>query len=185
MPAQDNPCRDFFEQHAQTSDKAGALQQSGTAVKWEALSASCHSPGPVTDEEALLRLVISPIHLDVVNKTIRPSLLSDVKDKGGSVHRLKHITREAAIGAGQAWQDQKNATGATQRTVHGTVTLPADDVRRLKVGTGHRAFCVFDTAKPDDPSHADIFLVATCGEKELRSARLQLYHLATAAFQPV
>lgn len=187
MSAHVSPCHAFFEQHAQSSDKAGPLHASGCALDWEKMSASRYSPGPIQDAESVIRLVINPIHVDLVDGSIRPSLLSDIKDKGGSINRLAHTTREAAISAGEAWQQQKNAAAAPTsppRSVYGTITLSVEKVRGILTGSGQRAFAVFDTAKIDDPSHGDVFLVQRGTTQEFRSARLQLFDLATSAFQP-
>lgn len=182
-----NPCQDFFEQHAQTPKKAEHLQKSGQALLWETLSASPHSPGIVQSVEDVIRLVVNPIHVNPDDGSITPTLMSDVKDKGGSVQRLAHIAREDAIAAGRSHAEARNATaaqGGQLRSIYGTVTLSVEDIRSVVVATQTRAFGVFDTAKEINPSHADIFQIVSGNGHEARSARLQLWQLASQGFQP-
>lgn len=184
MTTSENPCQAFFEQYAQESNKAELLQKSGEALQWEYLSASRHSPGPVSSDESVLRLVINPIHVDPEDGNVKPTLMSDVKDKGGSVQRLTHISREHAISSGQAVVETKNASipGGSVRSIYGTVKLSVHEIRSLAVATQARAFGVFDTAKEANTSHADIFQLAGSGQAA-RSARMQLFELATRGFQ--
>lgn len=186
MTARSNPCQAFFEQHAHTKNKAEHLQQAGCAVEWEALSASPHSPGPVLNQEHVLRLVINPFHVDPADGSLKPSLMSDVKDKGGSVQRLAHISEEDAIASGHANAEARNAAapGSQSRSICGTVKLSVQDIRALVVATQARAFGVFDTAKQTNLSHADIFLIVPSNGQEARSARMQLLALADKGFQP-
>lgn len=185
MIAIENPCQAFFAQHALTENKAEELVKTGCAIEWEALSASQHSPGPVVDHEHVLRLVVNPIHVDLSDGSLKPSLMSDVKNKGGSVQRLAHISQETVIEVGRAHAETKNNSmaGGQPRSVHGTVKLSVQEVRRLVVANKDRAFGVFDTAKQTDLSHADIFLIVPDRGQEARSARLQLLALADKGFQ--
>jgi hypothetical protein len=187
MTASTNPCQAFFEQHAQTEYKAAELVKTGQSIQWEALTASRHSPGPVANHEHVLRLVVNPIHVDAADGSLKPTLMSDVKKKGGSVHRLVHVSQEAVIEAGRTHAAAKNAAnpGAAQpRSIYGTVRLSVQEVRSLVVATNDRAFGVFDTAKQVEPSHADIFMIVPDSGQEARSARLQLMDLANKGFQP-
>jgi hypothetical protein len=185
MTLSTSPCQTFFEQTAQTKNRAELLQQSGHAIAWEALSASPHSPGPVSNPEHLIRLVVNPIHVDTSDGSIKPSLISDVKDKGASTQRLAHITEEEAINAGRAHTTAKNTSAPDnqQRRICGTVKLSVQEVRDLVVASKTRAFGVYDTALPTNPSHADIFQLVSGNGQEARSARLQLFDLANKRFQ--
>jgi len=180
-----NPCQAFFTQHAKTDAKAIELLNTGKALEFEHLSASEHSPGPVDDTEYVLRLVLNPIHVNPADGTLKPSLMSDVKSRGGSVQRLAHVSREAVIEGGRAHAERKNAAAgdnAQARSVFGTVKLPVQRIREVIVTNNGRAFGVFDTAKKTDPSHANIFLIAPEGQGA-RSARIQLMILANEGFQ--
>ena len=180
-----NPCQAFFVQHAQTDAKAAELVKTGKALELEHLSASEHSPGPVEDAEFVLRLVVNPIHVNPADGSLKPSLMSDVKSRGGSVQRLAHVSREAVIETGRAHAEEKNASAsdhAQARSVYGTVKLPVQRIREVIVTNNGRAFGVFDTAKKTDPSHADVFLIVPEGQGA-RSARIQLMILANEGFQ--
>jgi len=128
--------------------------------------------------------VISPVHVDAEDGSIKPTIMSDVKDKGGSVQRLAHTSREEIIAFGRALADAKNVAtpGGAIRSICGTVKLSVHEVRGLVVAEETRAFGVFDTAKEGDSSHADIFQIAGTPQAA-RSARLQLWELANKGFQ--
>ena len=185
MTSDVNPCQAFFEQHAQTENKAKELIKTGKAIEWEALSAASQSPHPVKDEEQVLRLVFSPFHIHQEDGSLKPSLFSDVKSRGGSVQRLDYARRDTVIETGRAIAEGKNSTAggvAQTRGVFGTVNLPVEGVRKVFVSTTDRAFGVFDTAKQTDPSHADIFQIVPEGQGA-RSARIQLTILASEGFE--
>jgi hypothetical protein len=185
MTSSANPCQAFFEQYAQNpKERAERLQQTGQALQWEKLSASPHSPGPVKDQEQVIRLVINPIHV-ADDGSVTPMLMSDVKDKGGSVERLAYASREQTIASGRAHAEAKNTAAgpsAKPRSIYGTVTLSVQEIREVVVATQARAFGVFDTAKEVSPSHADIFQIVAGNGQEARSARLQLWQLAIKGF---
>jgi hypothetical protein len=184
MSSSANPCLNFFESVAQSKDKAGDLQKTGNAIQWESLTASVHSPGPIQNKEILLRLVINPLHIDPADGSIKPSLVSDVKDKGASCQRLGYGTEDEAIQAGRTLATSKNAAAPDKppRSVYGTVKFSVSEIRALVVASNSRAFGVFDTALPTNGSHADIFQLVN-SPQEARSARLQLFQLAANAFK--
>lgn len=185
MTSSANPCQAFFEKNAQTENKSAELVKSGVAIGLEALSASPHSPGPVENEEHVLRLVVNPIHINLEDGSLKPTLMSDVKLRGASVQRLAYIFRDTVIDMGRQNAERKNAgAGNTgqERSVYGTVELSVKDIREVVIATKDRAFGVFDTAKQLDPSHADVFLIVSDGQGA-RSARLQLMVLANRGFQ--
>jgi hypothetical protein len=187
MTSSANPCQTFFEQNTQTKNRAQLLQQSGHAVEWETMSASPHSPGPVLHSEYLIRLVVNPIHVDPSDGSIKPSLISDVKDKGASTQRLTHITQEEAIDAGHTHAMTKNvaAPDGKQRSICGIVKLSVQEVRDLVVASKARAFGIFDTALPTNQSHADVLQLVAGDGQEARSARIQLFALASNGFEAV
>lgn len=185
MSASENPCREFFEQHAQNPQKVHILRQTGFAYEWEALSASKHSPSPVKDEEIVVRLILNPIHIDLETGTLKPTAVTDVKDKGCSVDRLRHTSIDDSVNAGRKNAEAKNLSnpGKERRTVCGTAVLNAKEIRNITVNERTKAFCIYDTALELNKSHADVCQVVSDRGQEARSARLQLLQLADTSFQ--
>lgn len=185
MTESENPCCAFFEQHARQLKKVELLQQSGHAYEWEGCSASKHSPGPVQSIEHVLRLVINPIHVDPETGGLKPSAVTDVKDKGCSVERLAHTTMEDSIARGRQVAISKNdaTPSGPARSICGVANLSVEDIRKIKVGNNARAFCIFDTALESNPAHADVCQVIAPRGQEARSARSQLLALAEKGLQ--
>jgi hypothetical protein len=179
MSESTNPCRAFFENCVGVLDKVALLQQQKDAIEWEGLTASANSPGPVHSEEQVLRLVFNPIHFDPETRTLKPTAVTDVKDKGCSVDRLAHTTLDKARETGASLAAIKNELNPDKlpRSLCGVAVLSVSAIREIKVGEQSRAFAVYDTALETNLAHADVCQL-TSAKGESRSARLQLMALA-------
>jgi hypothetical protein len=186
MSDQVNSCQAFFEAHEKNPRKVEALCQEPRRFDWEKLQASRYSPGPVTDEEELARVVISPIHIDAESGNITPAFVSDVKNKGGSSDRLAFCSAENSLSRSAEIQARKNleAPPDRQRAIQGVVRFSAKRLRALNTKGGIQAFGVFDTGKSDNPAHADVCQL-TASETEARSARWDLLLLTREGFTPI
>lgn len=169
-------CCDFFKNNKDNSDKCKLLQNDpDQTLNWEAsCSASEYSPGLVQDEEVLHCQVFDPIHVDQETGKLKPELFDDASSKGMSVNRDGHISRQVLIEKGLAKAEQDRVR-KPDRQFFGFASAQCGDVRRiLSTTTKARAFCVFDTARVDDPSHADVCQIVR-GKQEGRSVRSKLY----------
>ena len=186
MSEQENHCRAFFDAHEKNPKKVEALWQESAQFDWERLSASKHSPGPVSDDEELARVVVSPIHIDAESGEITLAFLSDVKNKGGSSDRLAHCSVDDSVARSAAIQAGKNAAAAPgrQRKVQGVARFDAKSLRLLNTSSGTQAFGIYDTGLPNNRCHADVCQL-TADEKEARSARWDLLMLTREGFQRV
>ena len=113
------------------------------------------SPGPVADEENLLREILNPDHL--VDGMLKPAeiALTDLKKRGFSVHRMEYVTRkfvEDAINQRLAKPFQ-----GQPRLSEGVAYLGTQAVREIR-DDGNQAFVVIDTAMLTNPGHASIYL---------------------------
>lgn len=176
-----NPCRDFFERHKGSSEKVPALQREPDALLWEALTASLHSPGVVASDEQVLRLSFQPLHIDPESRSLKPSAVSDAKDKGFSVDRLGHTTKEASIELGRKRALDAIEQGRTPRELQAVSILSVALVRSIQIDES-RAFGVYDTAREDNRAHADICLLVP-GKQQWRSARFSLLELCDASLE--
>lgn len=113
------------------------------------------SPGPVRDDESLLRDMINPDH--VVDGKVRSAAISlrDLKERGFSVNRLDHVTRgfvERTIGQRLARPFQ-----GANRVSEGVAIFAAQAVREIR-DNGKQMFVVIDTATESNTGHASIYL---------------------------
>ena len=175
-------CWEFFQANAGNNERCKALQliSPPEQLAWEEETASKYSPTVVGHAEVLCRHVENPTHFDELSGTIRPNFFDDASSKGASVNRLSHTTIEAVQQFAQAKVDATNQSPPNTglRQLIGYTTITAEEVRSVFIPTGlRRALGVYDTAKPDDPSHADICQLVK-GKQEGKSVRAQLYQIA-------
>lgn len=184
MSESTNPCQTFFKKNAAVADKVALLQQEKNAVEWESLTASVDSPGPVQSEEYVLRLIFNPHHFDLETQTLKPSAVTDVKNKGCSVDRLTYTSIEESRKNGESVAANKNKLSPDKplKSLCGVAVLLVEAIRDIKVGQNSRAFTVYDTALKTNRAHADVCQL-TSAPSESRSARLQLMALADQGLQ--
>lgn len=177
-------CGQFFAQHADDSQVCKALQIRPEAeqVGWEQQTASPHSPGPVHNSEALCRQVVDPTHYDSVTGDITPTFFNDASSRGASCHRLAHTSEEKIFEmtlARIATHSDATDPQASKKAI-GYAVMQASDVRNIKTSAGRRGAGIYDTAKVDDRSHADICQLVS-GKQDGKSVRAQLWELAKGA----
>lgn len=113
-----------------------------------------YSPGIVNDNETILRLIISPLHLDPETKEIKPAAFQrkELNKKGASVHRQNYSNEDSLGKLGK-----KLANRETSRKVAGAVVTKCLAIRKIKDDKSRQCFSLLDTACPDHKGHADIF----------------------------
>ena len=133
------------------------------------------SPGPVQNRETLLRIIIDPDH--ITDGRIQPSAvqLRDLTERGLSIHRRQHTTRQEVERVVQAMLARITTTGT--RRLQGLAIFTAGAVRAIRYDE-RLAFVVIDTAQPDNPAHASIYLALPTMRPSLaREMREQLLNL--------
>lgn len=183
-------CRAFFEANHGSPRLVELLQAEPNRVAWETLTASKYSPGVVTSDERLSRIVISPTHVDRETGEIKPTeFFQDARDKGCSTDRLAFCSLEDSIKLGEkralAW-NRANPHAITQRQAVASVSLDVVRLRAIVAG-GVRAYGVYDTALEEHKAHADICQLVRGSSKDqaVRSARAQLFDLANECRTPI
>lgn len=175
-------CREFFEANSDDLQYCKTLQQHSetTQISWEGQSASQHSCSPVGDNELLARQVVDPTHFDKVTGTIKPTFFEDASSKGASCHRLTCINIEDVqkITEARVTLANQNPPPTGLREAIGFTLISACEVRSIRTSgaESRRGAAVYDTAKKDDSSHADICQLVS-GKKEGKSVRAQLFLL--------
>lgn len=181
-------CRDFFNAN-QEGKKCKLLQEMTEAklIQWESEVASDHSPGPVQDSEVLYHQILNPTNLNENKNGLNPVSFDTATGVGMSTNRIAHATMARLIELGEARAqayNEKFPDSPLPRSLWGFVPIPVATVRAvISKLTNTRGLFVYDTANPDDPSHADI-CQGTKDQRNIRSARLDLYDLVKgSAFQ--
>lgn len=175
-------CEEFFVAHKDDEEPIKLLQAipHATLLEWEQQSASPHSPGVIEGQELLCRHLLNPVHIEPGTGNLKPTAFDDVSSIGLSVNRLQHRSLDQVLASAQARVDAINqnppATGL--RTLVGYAVLPVQDLRSLLTDPPEpkRATGVYDTAKPDDVSHADVCQIVP-GKATKRSLRSKLYEI--------
>lgn len=169
-------CSEDFQEAADAGDHCGKLAQKHPDCACEAESVSPSSPGPVGAEEALARLIYSPLHVDPITGEVTEAAFSDVKDKGLSVQRLTHVSEAHVRAIGEKKLADDHALGKTDRVLLGIVTGSVAAIRQQTYETGERTFCVYDSALQDTPAHADVCQTPAT-PSEMKRARKRLRDL--------
>ena len=127
------------------------------------------SPGPVQREEWLIRFLWNPDH--IVNGVIQPTAisLSDLKSRGFSVNRLRHVTQELVEKELEA--AVARTSNGKPRSSEGVALFTARAVRNFREN-GKQAFVAIDTALPQNPGHASIYVTDTT-MKNSRARRMR------------
>ncbi|MCK5538974.1 MAG: hypothetical protein KAI79_19275 [Bacteroidales bacterium] len=147
----------FFQELDSQNKCEGLSVNHEIAIALESISLSEYSPGIVVSSESIARMIFSPLHIEE-DGTIKASAFSDVKDKGLSVHRIEYIVGNKLECLGETMASNANEAGRTKRDYLGYVKVTTEEIRQL-TGDEKRLFCVYDTAKEDEISHADVCAV--------------------------
>lgn len=180
-----------FERAAVEGGLAGVLQTLTEAeqTELEQTPATADSPGVIQTSEGLIRALDQPVHF--VDGEFTPSAFGDAQSRGLSINRPSHISisealqlaysRVAAVNRRQL--ELAAATGTSPPPARSTVAYATFSTAELRAvcwslqGPSRRAFGVYDTGKPDDPSHGDVCLLIA-GKQAWRSVREVLYQQA-------
>lgn len=112
---------------------------------------SKHSPKPVAASEVISRFVFSPMHLTKKGE-LNPSFFSHAMSKGCSVQRDSLATDDELVSFTREFLSRKDEYAWVA-----VAATTSDALRRLEnTETGKRTVCVYDTAEPNNPAHAEI-----------------------------
>jgi hypothetical protein len=136
-------------------DKSKFIQKNDPQCNCESVSISKYSPGIVKDDEILIRQIYSPIHIDQETGKITSLTFDDASSKGLSVNRKAHCSLEQLKEKIERKLEIDRERGKMDRRFIGIIYSICGDIRTIK-NDNIRGFCVYDTAKVKDISHADI-----------------------------
>lgn len=127
------------------------------SLELENVSLSGYSLNTVDSSEDIARMVFPPLHIEE-DGTIKAAAFEDVRDKGLSVHRLDYTEKQTLKHLGDTMVSNAATAGRSKRDYIGYVKALTDDIRKL-IEDEKRLFCVYDTAKEREKSHADVCAV--------------------------
>lgn len=179
-------CAEFFATHLYCSEKCKKLQEipNEQLIDWENQKAVPISPCVVQNEETLVRQLFNPIHIDKLTKTLKPTALDDIANKGLSVNRLQYTTESDITLTGNTKAERDNTKieiVEKKRSLAGLSYLQCYDIRAITHITNdqsYRAFAVYDTSLSNDSSHADVCQIFGGGKQIERSLRSKLFEKA-------
>lgn len=117
---------------------------------------SDHSPGLVENDEPLVRTLYSPHQINRVTGEIKPAAFTDVLMRGLSLNRVQHISKSDLQAKIEAKVARDQDAGSNKDGFWAVAIAHCSDLRACTLDDGNRAFCVYDTAMPEDISHADV-----------------------------
>ena len=121
-------CQELFASVAKDPKKAEKVDAQSPDCVCEAHSVSPHSPGPVTDDETLWRLILSPVHYDVTTGKVTEAAFDDASNKGMAVQRLAVTGGEGDI----RQRGHARAAAKPGRTFECAVGATAAGIRALR-----------------------------------------------------
>jgi hypothetical protein len=114
--------------------------------------------------------------MHVVKNTgeLKPNFFSHVETKGCSIQRDNIATQEELRTFVEGFYALKDQT-----VLLGVVSTSCEQVRAILSSNSLRAVCVYDTALPKNPAHAELFETRHCIEE---ADRVEMRRLLLAAF---
>ena len=155
-------CRQLLADKEDDEKLADLVEAQHPACACENHSVGVGSPGVVTDEEVLHRLIVSPRDYDPADGTIRARPFEKVFGNGLSVWRPRgaDIDVETLLVEGL-----RRAATDPYKEVFAVCEAGVSDVRAMRDAAGERLYCIYDQTvrrlDPTDPpvrTHANIFL---------------------------
>jgi hypothetical protein len=129
------------------------------------------SPGPVSYDETLLRIVFSPDHIDI-NGNLKPEAIptQDLKERGFSVQRKSYVRKKKIHENIEQFVSRKDS-----RNCKGISPVECKVVRSIEDDQALNAFDVIDDAlTEEDRAHAKIMFKGKHGPSKMKALRRKL-----------
>ena len=149
-------CREIERQYGDSDCKCVHYRERFPDCECENHSVSDHSPGLVGDDEVLIRELYSPHYINEDTGEVKPVAFRDARDRGLSVTRRLHSSERAHRAKIMKKVAADQAAGRNNDGFWRVVSGSCARIRGITGDDGRRLFCVYDTAREDDASHADV-----------------------------
>jgi hypothetical protein len=170
-------CRDCQRRLAAHPERAAMFAAEHPECRCDKVSISAFSPGPVGNEEILVRFVVDPKHVNP-DGTIEVGFFHDASRNGLSLSRRRYLSDNKLHESGNKYLESMQARedkDATQKgrdptllRLAGLVSFSAGQVRSHQID-GERRFCLTDSARREERFHADIMFNGDFTKKSVRS----------------
>jgi len=157
-------------------DRVGTFADAkpGCACEHETLSE--YSPGLVSGEEIIARMVCVPQHVHPKRAELNSSFFSHAFSRGASVQRLEASADEELLGCVEGL-----LSSGDDRQWLGYVSARASEIRAIQAGGDEtQTFCVADAALHDNQAHAEIHCARRIPDADRIERRVQLMKLFNA-----
>ncbi len=142
-------------------------------------SVSSLSLGLVQDDEILVHLIMSPVDIDADAVALKPEANREATTRGMSCFRLQSIDHDECARLGLEREALKKDKG---HKYQGFVAMKVKELRAL--GTNYeRAYCVYDTALPNERRHADV-MCALQEKAKIKEYQVKLWQKMCGSFSP-
>lgn len=167
-------CRCINQRTSKDVKRVNKINAAAPGCACEKHRMSKHSPRTVEESEQLARFVFSPMHVNRKTGEIMPSIFSHVHEKGCS------IQRDSVAGTNEIGKFVESfLSNKSDRAWVGVLTSPCQNVRGIRVETDARGVCVYDTAEPGNPAHAEMcqtqYVIGDADRLELRNKLLAAF----------
>ena len=155
-------------------ERALSISRAAPDCSCEKYRMSRSSRGVVADHETLSRFVFLPMHVNNRGDKVKPTFFEHVHKRGCSIQRESiALTVELTSFVADFLKVSDD------RGWIGVLSAGCKAVRDVRIeARSERALCVYDTAKPMNPAHAEMFIARRC-EMEADNGELR-FHLRTA-----
>lgn len=141
-------CKELEAKYSQTECKCARYREKFPDCVCERESVSIHSPGPVADNEILVRTIFTEKQLDQEGRVKPAHFRKEPSTRGFSVDRVNR-TRVGLL-------KSSKCKDARHKGYLKFAAARSSDIRNLMNDDGKRLFCVYDTATAENHAHADI-----------------------------
>ena len=148
-------CHGVYQAASENSkeDRANSISHAAPGCYCEKYRMSKSSRGVVVDQEALSRFVFFPMHVNTKGDKVKPTFFDQVHTSGCSLQR-ESIAPTAELASFVS----NFLEGSYDRGWIGVLSAGCKAVRDIRIEDGiEQALCVYDTAEPNNPAHAEMF----------------------------
>ncbi len=139
-------------------------------------SVSNDSVGPVCDNEFLIHLIMSPVDVDEITSELKPEVNREAATRGMSCFRMEAISNSECHRLGAQRELLKN----NKHKYQGFVAIRTREVRGL-LSASSKAYCVYDTALPDEKRHSDV-MCALREKAKIKEYQIKLWGLMNNSY---
>ena len=141
-------CTELETQHGQGKCKCAHYRRQFPDCQCEHESVSRYSPGPVQDDEVLVRTLFRSQITDQSGRLKPTYFRPEPTSRGFSVDRVSLVGSESLAAA--------KRTDARYNGYLQFIAARSSDLRAATINDGKRLFCIYDSAIADNTAHADI-----------------------------